>query len=160
MDEQVVDSLEAKRADLGETEKNLTTPVTHQAVSNRSCTQVASDHENCVKASAKEPKAWRGAANVLQPETFGAEGRIHCFGRVHLLVQRHRHIPLTMVRRLAEKEHSAAFGRLTSSISAMMKFSAKTGGNPFVKVKGFGHGLDWPVAGREFVSDQPEGVLR
>ena len=57
VDEQVVDLLEVKRADLAEAEKNLTTSVTHQAVSNKSCTQVASDHEDCVKATAKEPKA-------------------------------------------------------------------------------------------------------
>ena len=43
---------------------------------------------------------------------------------------------MTMVRRLVEKEHSAAFGGLTSSISAIMKFSAETGDDPFVKVKG------------------------
>ena len=43
---------------------------------------------------------------------------------------------MTMVRRLVEKEHSAAFDGLTSSISAIMKFSAETGDDPFVKVKG------------------------
>ena len=48
---------------------------------------------------------------------------------------------MTMVRRLADEEHSAALDRLTSSLSAIMKFSAETGDNPFVKVKGLVMGL-------------------
>ena len=43
---------------------------------------------------------------------------------------------MTMVRRLAEKEHSAALDRLTSSISAIMKLGAGNDENPFAKVKG------------------------
>ena len=42
---------------------------------------------------------------------------------------------MTMIRRLAEKEHSAALDRLTSSISAIMKLGARTDESQFTKVK-------------------------
>ena len=43
---------------------------------------------------------------------------------------------VTVVRRLAKKEHSAALAQLVSRISAIMMFCAGAGADPFVKVKG------------------------
>ena len=131
IDEQVVDHsrLEAARADVAEAGKNP-------------ATQVASDHEDCVRASANAPKAWRDATKVHQPETCGAEGQTYSLIRQSSSVgsETSTHPAgsevMTMVRRLVEKEHSAAFDRLTSSISAVRKFSAEIGDAPFVKVKG------------------------
>ena len=42
---------------------------------------------------------------------------------------------VTMVGRLAAQEHSAALAQLASCISAIMKFGAGAGDDPFVKVK-------------------------
>ena len=42
---------------------------------------------------------------------------------------------VTMVRRLAEQEHSAEDVQLASCISAIMKFGAGADGDPFVRVK-------------------------
>ena len=127
IDEQVVDHsrLEAKRAGVVEAGKNP-------------AANVASDHEDCVKASAKEPKA----SKVLQPETCGAFGQTYSLFRQSSSIgsETSTHPAgsevMTMVRRLVEKEHSAAFDGLTSCISAIMKFSAETGDDPYVKVKG------------------------
>ena len=74
---QIVDLSEAKRADLAEAEKDLATLVANQAVSNGSCTQVAPDHEDYVKACAEELKAVGHATKVLQLETDGAEEEAH-----------------------------------------------------------------------------------
>ena len=41
---------------------------------------------------------------------------------------------VTMVRRLAQKEHSAALSQFASRISAVMKFGAGAGEDPFAKV--------------------------
>ena len=43
---------------------------------------------------------------------------------------------VTVVRRLAKKEHSAALAQLVSRTSAIMKFGAGVGVDPFVTVKG------------------------
>ena len=74
-----------------EAEKNLATLVAYQAASNRSCTQVASGHEDYVKASEDELKAWGNATKALEPETLGSDRRVRCSRRVHLLVRRHGH---------------------------------------------------------------------
>ena len=42
---------------------------------------------------------------------------------------------VTMVRRLAAQEHSAALTQLASCISAIMKFGVGADDDPFVKVK-------------------------
>ena len=42
---------------------------------------------------------------------------------------------VTMVRRLAQKEHSVATSQLASRISVVKKFGAGTGEEPFAKVK-------------------------
>ena len=42
---------------------------------------------------------------------------------------------VTMVRRLAAQEHSAALAQLASCISAIMKFGAGADDDPFVRVK-------------------------
>ena len=54
---------------------------------------------------------------------------------------------MTLVRRFAEREHSAALDRLTSSISAMMKLGARTDESPFTKGEEFDLGLVQQVAG-------------
>ena len=68
------------------------------------------------------------------------------FRRVHLLVRRHGHIlqagfeVVSMVWRLTKEEHSVALAELASRISAIWKFGAGTGEDPFAKVKGCDHG--------------------
>merc|ERR1719327_1394480 len=48
---------------------------------------------------------------------------------------------VTMVKNLAKKQHSAALAQLASRISAVYKYSATEGADPFVKVKGLISGL-------------------
>ena len=66
--------------------------------------------------------------------------RTHCSVKVQVLLCRRRQISkgikvVTMVRRLAAQEHSAALAQLASCISAIMKFGAGADDDPFVKVK-------------------------
>ena len=113
-----------------------------QAVSKSSCTQVASDHEASVKAFAEELKALAEATQVLQSETGGAEGQTYSLLQESSIAALQTSTDLkgfevvTMVRRLAKQEHSAALAQLASRISAIMKFGAGSGDDPFVKVKG------------------------
>ena len=72
---QIVDRSEAKRTDLAEAEMNLATLVAYQAVSNRSCTQVALGHEDYVKAYAEKLKVLADATQMIQSETGEAEGQ-------------------------------------------------------------------------------------
>jgi len=135
-------SLDAGKADLAEAEKSLAALVASQAASKSSCVQVASDHEASVKAFAEELKALADATHVLQSETGGAEGQTYSLFQESSSagLQTSTHLAgsevVTLVRRLAKKEHSAALAQLASRISAIMKFGAGSGEDPFAKVKG------------------------
>jgi len=135
-------SLDAGKADLAEAEKSLAALVASQAASKSSCVQVASDHEASVKAFAEELKALADATQVLQSETGGAEGQTYSLFQESSSagLQTSTHLAgsevVTLVRRLAKKEHSAALAQLASRISAIMKFGAGSGEDPFAKVKG------------------------
>merc|ERR1719383_669617 len=133
--------LEAERADLAEAEKSLAAVLASEAASKNSCAQVAADHEVSVKAFAEELKALADATQVLKSETGAAEGhtyslfQVSSFSGVHTTVDLKGFEVVTMVRRLAQKEHSAALSQLASRISAVMKFGAGAGEDPFAKVK-------------------------
>jgi len=135
-------SLDAGKADLAEAEKSLAALVASQAASKSSCVQVASDHEASVKGFAEELKALADATQVLQSETGGAEGQTYSLFQESSSagLQTSTHLAgsevVTLVRRLAKKEHSAALAQLASRISAIMKFGAGSGEDPFAKVKG------------------------
>ena len=125
---QSVDRSEVKRADLAEAEKNLATLVAYQAVSNRSCTQVA-------------PLA--DATQMIQSETGGTEGQTDSLFQESSGASLQTSTDLeglkvvTMVRGLAAQEQSAALAQLTARISGIiMKFGEGTDDDPFVKVKG------------------------
>ena len=122
--EQFIDSSEATRANLAEAEKSLAALMTSQAVSKSSYTQVASDHEASGRVFADELKALSEATQVLQSETGGADGQRYSLFRESSSVALQASTDLkrlkvvTMVRRLAAQEHSAAHVQLASCISA------------------------------------------
>ena len=90
------------------------------AVSKNSWAQVTADREVSVKILAEESMV---LARVTRVEP--RDRRIHGFGR-GTSTHAARSEVIAMVRWLAEKEHSAALDRLTSSISAIMKFGAES----------------------------------
>ena len=118
--EQFVDSSEATRANLAEAEKSLAALMTSQAVSKSSYTQVASDHEASVKVFAEELKAWTEATQVLQSETDGADGHTYSLFQENpnAALQTPTDLKgfdmMTVVRQLAEQEHSTALAQLAS----------------------------------------------
>eukprot|EP00450_Noctiluca_scintillans_P002421 CAMPEP_0194482150 /NCGR_PEP_ID=MMETSP0253-20130528/4235_1 /TAXON_ID=2966 /ORGANISM="Noctiluca scintillans" /LENGTH=688 /DNA_ID=CAMNT_0039321673 /DNA_START=47 /DNA_END=2116 /DNA_ORIENTATION=+ len=134
-------ALAAEKADLAESEKSLTAVEASQAASKSSCAQVASDHEVSVAAFEAELKAMAEATQVLQSETGGAEGQTYSLFQVisdtglRTTTDLKGFEVVMMVRRLAQKEHSAALAQLASRISAVMKFGAGAGEDPFLKVK-------------------------
>ena len=139
--EQFVDRSEATRGDLAGAEKSLVTPVTSQAAGKSSCTQVASDHEASVKVFAEELKAWTEAMQVLQSETYGADGHTYSLFQENSSAALQTSTDfkgfdvMTAVRRLAEQQHFAPLAQLRSRISAIKKFGAEADNDPFVKVK-------------------------
>ena len=119
---QIADHSEAKRADLAEAEKSLAALMASQAVSKSSYTQVASDHEASGRAFADELKA---LAEATVPGKFFK----CCFADI----DRSQRIRNGDNGQTARRAGALNRARSASRISAIMKFGAGAGDDPFVK---------------------------
>ena len=97
-----------------------------------------------MKAFAEELKAVADATQVLRSETGAAEGltyslfKVSAFTGVQTTMDLKGFEVVTMVKRVAGKEHSAALVQLASRTTAVMKFGVGAGEDPFA----MDHGLD------------------
>ena len=150
------------------TEMSLEAVLAAVAASKNSWAQVTTDRKVSVATLAEESMVLASMTRVLQLETGGAEGQTYSLFRhsspIGSETSTHpaRSEVMAMVRRLAEKEHSAALDRLTSSISAIMKLGAGTDECPFTKVKSLISDLSDRVvlSRREDVEGDREGESR
>ena len=109
---QIVDSSEAKRADLAEAEKDLATLVAYWY-------RVAPDHEDNAKANAEKLKVLADATQMIQSEMGGVEGQTDSLfqessgASLQTSTDLEGRKVVTMVRRLAAQEQSAALALMT-----------------------------------------------
>merc|ERR1712087_296227 len=122
--------------DLAATNKDLADAEAALASANQDCMQVASDHEATVKGRAEELKAIADAKNLLTSKTGGAEGQTYSLSQLRSRADLANAEVVTMVKKLAQKHHSAALAQLASRISAVMRLGSSGGDDPFAKVKG------------------------
>merc|ERR1711920_433316 len=122
--------------DLAATNKDLADAEAALAAANQDCMQVASDHEATVKGRAHELKAIADAKNLLTSKTGGAESQTYSLLQLHSRADLANVEVVTMVKKLAQKHHSAALTQLASRISAVMRLGSSGGDDPFAKVKG------------------------
>merc|ERR1712039_996412 len=106
------------------------------ASANQDCMQVASDHEATVKGRAEELKAIADAKDLLTSKTGGAESQTYSLLQLSSRADLANAEVVTMVKKLAQKHHSAALAQLASRISAVMRLGSSGGDDPFAKVKG------------------------
>merc|ERR1719188_2532692 len=102
----------------------------------------AADHEATVAARTEELKVIAEAKKILLGSTTGAVGQTYSLLQVAEGSQLQTRADLakaevvTLVKKLAKEHHSAALAQLASRISAVLRFGASAGSDPFVKVKG------------------------
>merc|ERR1719188_2775869 len=102
----------------------------------------AADHEATVAARTEELKVIAEAKKILLGSTTGAVGQTYSLlqvaegSRLETRADLARAEVVTMVKKLAQTHHSAALAQLASRISAVLRFGASAGSDPFVKVKG------------------------
>merc|ERR1711972_484657 len=105
------------------------------------CMQTAADHEATVKSRNEELTAIATAKKILTDSSSGAVSQTYSLlqaGAASKLKTRSdlaRAEVVTLVKKLADKHHSAALAQLASRIAAVMRFGT-AGGDPFGKVKG------------------------
>merc|ERR1712217_675623 len=122
--------------DLAATNKDLADAEAALASANQDCMQVASDHEATVKGRAEELKAIADAKALLTSKTGGAESQTYSLLQLRSRADLKNAEVVTMVKKLAQKHHSAALAQLASRISAVMRLGSSGGDDPFAKVKG------------------------
>merc|ERR550537_1363513 len=128
--------------DLATTTESLTHAQSSLATSNGDCMTTAADHEATVAARNEELKVIATAEKILKDSTSGAVGQTYSFLQVNAGSQLRTRADLansevvTLVKKLARDQHSAALAQLASRIGVVMKYGAKDGADPFGKIKG------------------------
>merc|ERR1719195_1392487 len=128
--------------DLANTVKDLADGEHALESTSGSCMQTAADHEATVKSRKEELAAVAEAKKIITESTSGAVSQTYSFVQVGSRMQMKTRSDLaraevvTMVKKLAEQHHSAALAQLASRMSAVIRFGAAGGADPFGKVKG------------------------
>merc|ERR1719171_136383 len=128
--------------DLSITVKDLEDAEAALATAQSTCMEVAADHEATLKGRAEELKVLAEAKKILVETSAGAVGQTYSFLQVSAVSRLRTRADLAnlevvnLVKRLAEKHHSAALAELASRISAVLRYGAAGGEDPFAKVKG------------------------
>merc|ERR1719510_2487973 len=106
-----------------------------------SCMTVAADHEATVKSRKEELAAVAEATQIIRGSTSGAVTQTYSFlqeasrSQLKTRTDLARAEVVTLVKRLADKHHSAALAQLASRIAAVLRFGSAGGADPFGKVK-------------------------
>jgi len=101
----------------------------------------AADHEATVKSRKEELAAIAEATKILKDTSSGAVSQTYSLFQQESRSQLKTRSDLaraevvTLVKRLADKHHSAALAQLASRISAVLRFGTAGGADPFGKVK-------------------------
>merc|ERR1719267_428202 len=128
--------------DLAETVKALAAAEEALKTAQMNCMQVAADHEVTIKSRAEELAAIAEAKKILMETTGGAEKQTYSLLQVSqgARIQTRGDLMsaeiVNLLKGLAKKHHSAALAQLASKITAVMRYGAKSGDDPFEKVKG------------------------
>merc|ERR1719265_2335019 len=126
--------------DLTNTVKDLADASNALQVANTNCMSVAADHEATVQSRNAELKAIATATKILHETSSGAVGQTYGFLQINSQLKTRSDLTnievVTVVKKLAQKQHSNALARLSSRIEAVVRYGASAGEDVFTKIKG------------------------
>jgi hypothetical protein len=126
--------------DLSVTTSDLKASQQELATLQKTCMQVANDHDATVRARTEELTVIAQATKILQETTSGAEGQTYSFLQMRMQMRTSADLKrsevVTLVKKLARQHHSAALAQLASRIAAVVRYGESSGDDPFVKVRG------------------------
>merc|ERR1712113_964794 len=125
-------------ADLAATVKDLENAKASLESASADCMQTAADHQATVAAREEELKVIAEAKKILTDTSSGAVDQTYSFvqARMKSRVDLAGAEVVTLVKRVAREQHSAALAQLASRVAAIMRYGASAGDDPFVKVRG------------------------
>jgi len=128
--------------DLTETTKDLANAEQTIQTTSTTCMTVAADHEATMKGRKEELTTIATAKKMLTESTSGAADQTYAFFQFAQSSQLRTRADLAnaeiiqLVKKLAREHHSAALAQLASRISAVIRYGASSGEDPFVKIRG------------------------
>merc|ERR1719359_2407256 len=142
----MADAEETKAAAEGElviTEKDLAVGQETLDLTHEDCMQKSSDHEITVKGRKEELAALGKAKKILQTmaskfvQVDQATSLLQtaATSRMKTGADLANAEVVNLVKKLAKEQHSAALAQLASRISVLIRYSSKTGDDPFAKIK-------------------------
>jgi len=122
--------------DLQVTIKELAQSKKELATGQHTCITTAADHEASLAARAEELKVVKEAKKILEETSSGAVAQSYSLMQVSTFSRQRAagEKVVSMVKSLAQKQHSSALAQLASRIGAELKFGS--GEDPFAKIKG------------------------
>jgi len=130
--------------DLEQTSKALANGEATLQTTGTTCMTVAADHEATMNSRKEELTAIATAKKMLSESSSGAVGQTYSF--VQVVLQTGSTLStradlanaeiITLVKKLAREQHSAALAQLASRISAVIKYGSSSGADPFEKIRG------------------------
>jgi hypothetical protein len=132
------EAIAAAEGELAMTNKALAEATAATDLIHSDCMEKASDHEITVKGRKEELAALAKAKKIIQQMTAGAVGQSYSFIQtgLHTRADLANLEVVNLVKRLAREQHSTALAQLASRLNAVIRYGAKSGDDPFAKVKG------------------------
>jgi len=130
------------QGDLENTSKDLADAKKNLDASSASCMQVAQDHQATVAGRTAELQAIAEAKKILEATTAGAVGQtysllqVSTFSRMQTRADLANAEVVSLIKKLAETQHSSALAQLASRISTVVRYGSAAGDDVFAKVKG------------------------
>ena len=118
------------------------------ATAQTTCMQVAADHDATVKARAEELEAIATAKKILEDTPAGAVEQSYSLLELASGSKMTSRADLAnaevvdIIKRLAKQHHSATLAQLASKITAVRRFGAASGEDPFRQGQGTDLGVD------------------
>jgi len=130
------ETLAAAEGELAISNKALAEAQTSLDLIHEDCMQKASDHELTVQGRKEELAALAKAKKIIQQMTAGAVSQSYSFLQISTKTSSTGAEVVNLIKKLAREQHSAALAQLASRLSAVIRYGAQSGDDPFAKIKG------------------------
>jgi len=130
------ETLAAAEGELAISNKALAEAQTSLDLIHEDCMQKASDHELTVQGRKEELAALAKAKKIIQQMTAGAVSQSYSFLQISTKTSSTGAEVVNLIKKLAREQHSAALAQLASRLSAVIRYGATSGDDPFAKIKG------------------------
>merc|ERR1719235_3059780 len=133
---EAAETIAASEGELAITNKALAEANAALEVVHTDCMTKASDHEITVKSRKEELAALAKAKKIIQQMTAGAVSQSYSFLQISTKTSSTGAEVVNLIKKLARDQHSAALAQLASRLSAVIRYGAQSGDDPFAKIKG------------------------